>query len=171
MDWHKLQHKLFEMDPSDPREDLQKLQQSLQGNAAQSDVSEPQIDYVTESYEVSEGSVPLDRDYSVDDFAALAGVSVTESKQKKGPEGQLKGTDSFKKQPAGTTKNPSRNKLVGDSVDNDRIKDLEERIDRLESLIVEMVSRKKSSATKKKTTTESSLKTRLRQLLDEKGKT
>jgi len=169
MDWHKLQHKLFEMDPSDPREDLQKLQQSLQGNAAPNDSVEPQIDYVTESHNVSKGSVPLDKDYSVSDFAALAGVRVDEAKQKTGSEGQLKGKDAFKKQPAGTTKNPSRNKLVGDSVDNDKIKDLEERIDRLETLIIEMVTRKKSPPAKQKTV-ESSIKSRLAELLEEKNK-
>ena len=74
MDWHKLQHKLFEMDPSDPREDLAKLQQAAQsgssGNVA------PTKNYLEESVEVEAGSMPLGID-SIADFAALAGVKTT----------------------------------------------------------------------------------------------
>jgi hypothetical protein len=75
MDWHKLQHTLFEIDPTDPREDLAKLQQAAQGGAV-GDVP-PTKDYVAESVEVAEGSMPLGID-SVSDFAALAGVKVDE---------------------------------------------------------------------------------------------
>jgi hypothetical protein len=76
MDWNKLQHTLFEMDPSDPREDLAKLQATAQGgNSAPAAES---VDYLQESAEVPEGSLQMDRDYSVDDFAALAGVKLDE---------------------------------------------------------------------------------------------
>jgi len=75
MDWHKLQHKLFEMDPSDPREDLAKLAAHAQGNNS---VPEDNVDYLQESVEVPEGSLHMDRDYSVNDFAALAGVNLNE---------------------------------------------------------------------------------------------
>ena len=76
MDFNALQHKLFELDPSDPKEDLRKLAESASGNAQKS--AEPAIDYVQESAEVAEGSLQMDRDYSVNDFAALAGVQVNE---------------------------------------------------------------------------------------------
>ena len=60
----------------------------------------------------------LDKDYSVADFAALAGVTLNES-QKTGSAGQLKGKDAIKKNPAGTTKNPTRDKLVGEDFRDD----------------------------------------------------
>lgn len=111
MDWHKLQHKLFELDPTDPREDLAKLTAAAQGSSSGESVSGK--DYLNESIDVSEGSLKLDRDYSVADFAALAGVTLSES-QKIGSAGQLKAKDSIKKNPAGTTKNPTKDKLVGE---------------------------------------------------------
>ena len=56
MDWHKLQHTLFELDPSDPREDLAKLQ--AQANVGGTDVP-PTKDYVNESVEVAPGSMAI----------------------------------------------------------------------------------------------------------------
>ena len=111
MDWHKLQHTLFALDPTDPREDLAKLKSAAQGGAA-TQTSET-VDYITESASVPEGSLSLDKEYSVSDFAALAGITLTES-QKTGSAGQLKGKDAIKKNPAGTTKNPTKDKLVGE---------------------------------------------------------
>jgi hypothetical protein len=78
MDFHRLQQKLFEMDPTDPREDLAKLQAQAQGGAASGDAP-PTKDYLRESAEVAEGSLGLDRDYSLSDFAALAGVKTEAS--------------------------------------------------------------------------------------------
>lgn len=75
MDWHKLQNTLFELDPTDPREDLAKLKAQAQGGAS-APVQES-VDYLTESAEVAEGSLGLDKDYSISDFAALAGVTTT----------------------------------------------------------------------------------------------
>ena len=46
MDWHKLQQTLFDIDPTDPREDLAKLQQSMQKQVDTDDVA---VDYLTES--------------------------------------------------------------------------------------------------------------------------
>ena len=109
MDFNALQHKLFALDPSDPREDLRKLAES----AGQSVEAAPTKDYVAESVQVQEGTMPVEGDYSLSDFAALAGVTLNES-QKKGSAGQLKGKDSLTKLPAGTTKNATRNKLVGE---------------------------------------------------------
>jgi len=113
MDWNKLQHTLFALDPTDPAEDLRKLKESA---GAVANVA-PTIDYVVESAQVKEGSLQMDRNYSVADFAALAGVTLTEA-QKKGSAGQLKGKEAIKKLPSGTTKNATRDKLVGeDAVD------------------------------------------------------
>jgi hypothetical protein len=109
MDFNALQHKLFALDPSDPREDLRKLAES----AGQSVEAAPTKDYVVESVQVQEGTMPVEGDYSLSDFAALAGVTLTEA-QKTGSAGQLKGKDAIKKQPAGTNKNPTRDKLVGE---------------------------------------------------------
>lgn len=111
MDWHKLQHKLFELDPTDPRDDFAKLTAAAQGNSTGEVL--PAKDYVIESVNVAEGSLQMDRDYSVADFAALAGVTLNES-QKTGSAGQLKAKDAIKKNPAGTTKNPTQDKLVGE---------------------------------------------------------
>jgi hypothetical protein len=75
MDFNALQRKLFEMDPSDPREDLAKLAAQASGSAEVPAAPQP----ITESYEVPEGSLQMDREYSVSDFAALAGVKLTEA--------------------------------------------------------------------------------------------
>jgi hypothetical protein len=70
MDWNKLQHTLFALDPSDPAEDLRKLKAS----AGASNNVAPTKDYVVESVEVPQGSMPVEGNYSIADFAALAGV-------------------------------------------------------------------------------------------------
>jgi len=108
MDFQALQRKLFAIDPSDPREDLRKLQAAA---SAPKDPS-PQIDYLKESANVPAGSLPLGID-SVSDFARLAGITITES-QKTGSAGQLKGKDSVKKNSAGSTNNSTKDKLVGE---------------------------------------------------------
>jgi len=113
MDWHKLQNTLFELDPTDPREDLAKLQAAANGGGT--DVP-PTKDYVAESVEVAEGSMPLGLD-SISDFAALAGVRIDE-KQKMGAAGQAKGKDATPKtsKPSSTGEQPHplKDKLVGE---------------------------------------------------------
>jgi len=69
MDWHKLQRTLYNLDPTDPREDLARLQQSA--NKPVDNI--PTIDYINESADVPDGSMPLNID-SVSDFAKLAGI-------------------------------------------------------------------------------------------------
>lgn len=108
MDWHKLQHTLFALDPTDPREDLAKLRAAAQGSAAPK--SSETVDYLTESASVPEGSLSLDRDYSVADFAALAGVVV--ERQKHGD--YARGSDPMPKAKLGRTKHPLKDKLVGE---------------------------------------------------------
>ena len=76
MDYHDLQRKLFALDPTDPREDLAKLQAQASGGAAPApQTAEP----IVESIEVPEGTLPVDKDYSVSDFAKLAGVQLNEA--------------------------------------------------------------------------------------------
>ena len=144
MDWHKLQHTLFEMDPSDPREDLAKLQQAAQGGGA--DVA-PTKDYVAESVDVPQGSMPLGID-NVSDFAALAGVRIDE-KQKTGSAGQAKGKDPMPKAEPGRTKHPLKDKLVGE--DEDRITQLEARVAQLEAMLEAQMSMPKQRDPSSKT--------------------
>ena len=136
MDYHALQHKLFNIEPSNPAEDLAKLQ-AMGGGAAPTAPAVPT--QVTESYEVSEGSLQMDKDYSLTDFAALAGV-VTESKQKTGSAGQAKGKDPMPKMSkpshTGEQPHPLKDKLVGESSE-DRISALEARVAQLEEMLAE----------------------------------
>lgn len=114
MDFHALQQKLFELDPTDPREDLAKLKAQAQGNAPTT--AKETVDYLSESASVPEGSLKLDRNYSVDDFAALAGV-VVEKKQR--PADQVRGSEPMPKAKPGRTEHPLKDRLVGDSIDYD----------------------------------------------------
>jgi hypothetical protein len=76
MDYHDLQKKLFDIEPTSIAEDKAKMIAALQGDApAAPAVQQP----IVESYNVTEGSLQLDRDYSVNDFAALAGIKLTEA--------------------------------------------------------------------------------------------
>ena len=158
MDYNALQHKLFAMDPTDPAEDLAKLRAQAGGNAP---APAPQVDYIAESASVPEGSLQMDRDYSINDFAALAGV-VTE-KQKHGD--YAKGSDPMPAAEPGRTKHPLKDKLVGEATpgeedkfhtdlddlvhktfghssdeeksDKDRIAELEKRVEALEAQLSE----------------------------------
>ena len=164
MDYNALQHKLFAMDPTDPAEDLAKLRAQAGGNAP---APAPQVDYIAESASVPEGSLQMDRNYSVADFAALAGV-VTE-KQKMGSAGQAKGKDPMpstsKPSRTGEQPHPLKDKLVGEAnpdeedkfhtdlddlvhktfghssdeekSDKDRIAELEKRVEALEAQLSE----------------------------------
>jgi hypothetical protein len=158
MDYNALQHKLFAMDPTDPAEDLAKLRGQAGGNAP---APAPQVDYITESASVPEGSLQIDKNYSVSDFAALAGI-VTE-KQKHGD--YARGKDPMPKAKPGRTKHPLKDKLVGEATpgeedkfhtdlddlvhktfghssdeeksDKDRIAELEKRVEALEAQLSE----------------------------------
>ncbi len=112
MDYNALQHKLFAMDPTDPAEDLAKLRAQAGGNAP---APAPQVDYIAESASVPEGSLQMDRNYSVNDFAALAGVTLNET-QKHGDYARGKGP--MPKAEPGRTKHPLKDKLVGEADDD-----------------------------------------------------
>lgn len=109
MDWHKLQQTLFALDPTDPKEDLAKLRAAAQGSAVPK--ASETVDYLTESASVPAGSLKIDRDYSVADFAALAGVRIDE-RQKHGD--YARGSDPMPKAKPGRTKHPLKDKLVGE---------------------------------------------------------
>ena len=177
MDYNALQHKLFAMDPTDPAEDLAKLRAQAGGNAP---APAPQVDYIAESASVPEGSLQMDRDYSINDFAALAGV-VTE-KQKMGSAGQAKGKDPMpstsKPSTSGEQPHPLKDKLVGEASpdeedkfhtdlddlvhktfghssdeeksDKDRIAELEKRVEALEAQLSERTLTKGEEKKKEK---------------------
>lgn len=115
MDYNALQHKLFAMDPTDPKEDLAKLRAQAGGNAP---TPAPQVDYIAESASVPEGSLQMDKEYSVSDFAALAGVRLDE-RQKTGRAGQAMGSDPMPKTSTpsrtGEQPHPLKDKLVGEA--------------------------------------------------------
>ena len=114
MDYHALQHKLFALDPTDPREDLAKLQNQAQNPQAE---AAPTKDFLEESVSVKEGSLPLAID-NMTDFAALAGITLNET-QKMGSAGQAKGKDPMPKtsKPSSTGEQPHplKDKLVGEN--------------------------------------------------------
>jgi hypothetical protein len=115
MDFNALQHKLFALDPTDPAEDLRKLTESA-GSVPQENAPITES-LVQESVEVQEGTMPVEGDYSLSDFAALAGVTLTEA-QKKGSAGQAKGKDptpkTSKPSRTGEQPHPLKDKLVGE---------------------------------------------------------
>ncbi len=144
MDFNALQHKLFEMDPTDPAEDIAKLRAQAGGNAP---APAAEVDYITESANVPEGSLQMDRNYSVNDFAALAGV-VTEGKQKHAD--KVRGSEPMPKAEPGRTKHPFQDRLVGESDKDDRIAALERRVEALESMLQERELTKDEEKTKEK---------------------
>ena len=123
MDFHKLQQKLFQIEPTDPAADKAKMIASMQGQANVQESVEVSQNFLQESVDVPQGTMPVEGNYSVSDFAKLAGITLNEGKQKHGSAGQLKGKDAFTKKskagPGPETPHPARNKLVGDSIDND----------------------------------------------------
>lgn len=157
MDFTALQHKLFELDPTDPKEDLAKIKSSLTEGKSNQPV---QADYVNESFDVPEGSLPLDKDYSVGDFAALAGV-VTEGKQKNGD--YARANKPMPKAKPGRTKHPLRDKLVGETESasvEDRLDAIESKLDTILNSLGSQPSTVNKPATTEQTATDPNLKTR-----------
>ena len=108
MDWNKLQHTLFEIEPTDPREDLAKLK----GDAGTAVAAEATVNYLEESVSVAEGSMPVGVD-SIADFAALAGIRLDErAKQKDGD--YARGDRPTPKKGSGAKRSPDEGKLVGE---------------------------------------------------------
>jgi len=121
-DFYKMSAMMKDLFPSNPEADKQALRQMANAPAQE---AAPQKDYVAESVEVPQGSMPIGID-SVSDFAKLAGI-VTEGTQKTGSAGQAKGSDPMPKtsKPSSTGEQPHplKDKLVGendkDSLDAD----------------------------------------------------
>ena len=113
-DFYEMRAMMKELFPSNPEADKKALM-SMAGKTAP--VETPVV--VQESVEVQQGSLQMDKEYSMSDFAKLAGVTLNET-QKTGSAGQLKGTDKFTKssKPGGNeSPHPARNKLVGEDDD------------------------------------------------------
>ena len=144
MDFHALQNKLFELDPTDPKEDLAKLRAQAHGNSVS--VVPVTAVFVSESVDGPQGSLKMDKEYSVTDFAALAGV-VTESKQK--PADKVRGSETMPAAKPGRTEHPFKDRLVGEQ-DEDRITSLERRIEALESMLSERELTKPESKEKER---------------------
>lgn len=160
MDFHALQHKLFALDPTDPKEDLRKLRAQASGNAPAATANN--VDYIKESAAVPEGSLKMDKDYSVNDFAALAGVNLNEAQK---PADKVMGSEPMPKPKPGRTDHPFKDRLVGEAdpdeedkfhtdlddlvhstfgpssdeekSDKDRIAELEKRVEALEAQLSE----------------------------------
>lgn len=133
--FYDMSAKMKELFPSNPEADKKALM--AMANAPQQSAPET-TNYVQESVNVDQGSLQIDKDYSISDFARLAGVRIDET-QKTGPAGQLKGKDKFTKSsiPGGNeSPHPARDQLVGES-EEDRITALERRIEALESMLSE----------------------------------
>lgn len=109
-DFYDISAKMKKLFPSNPAADLAALQE-MAGAPVKEDIA---VDHINESASVKKGSLPIDLD--LQSFAKLAGITET---QKTGPAGQLKAKDAISKQPAMTTNNPTRDKLVGDSIENE----------------------------------------------------
>jgi len=109
-DFYDISAKMKKLFPSNPAADLAALQE-MAGAPVKDDIA---VDHINESASVKKGSLPIDLD--LQSFAKLAGLNET---QKTGPAGQLKAKDAISKQPAMTTNNPTRDKLVGDSIENE----------------------------------------------------
>ena len=76
MDYTALQHKLFAMDPADPAEDIRKMTQMA--NQVPQESVQPIENIVQESVQVQEGTMPVEGNYSLNDFAKLAGIKLNE---------------------------------------------------------------------------------------------
>lgn len=115
-DFNKMSAMMKNLFPSDPVADKKALMEMA--NQPQDAVT-PTKDYIKESVEVPQGSMPLGID-SVSDFAKLAGI-IVEGHQKTGSAGQAKGKDPMPKLSKPTTGNetphPLKDKLVGEDDD------------------------------------------------------
>ena len=118
MDFHNLQRKLFNIEPTNPVEDLAKLKAQASNGAVQPAEVTPKV----KTAKVAEGSLPMDKDYSLNDFAALAGVG------------------NYTPRPAQPVMESGPDPIIVQDKDT-RIAQLEERVARLESLLERSLSK------------------------------
>ena len=78
MDFAALQQKLFDIEPTDRAEDLSQLAGSAGGMPQESVQTDNTL--LQESVEIAEGTMPVEGNYSLSDFAKLAGVQLKEAK-------------------------------------------------------------------------------------------
>jgi hypothetical protein len=90
------------------------VQESVEDNEAAAIAAAGDLAAAEEVHQVPQGAMPVEGDYSLSDFAALAGVTLNES-QKTGSAGQLKGKDPMPKAKA-RGKHPHVDKLVGEDL-------------------------------------------------------
>jgi hypothetical protein len=90
------------------------VQLSAEDNEAAAIAAAGDLAAAEEVHQVPQGAMPVEGDYSLSDFAALAGVTLNES-QKTGSAGQLKGKDPMPKAKA-RGKHPHVDKLVGEDL-------------------------------------------------------
>jgi hypothetical protein len=109
MDFTKLQQTLFEIEPTDPREDLAKLKGETVSPVGN---TEPTVNYLEESVEVPEGSMPTGVD-SIADFVALAGIRLDERAAQKDGD-YARGDRPTPKKGSGAKRSPDEGKLVGE---------------------------------------------------------
>ena len=80
-DYHALQRRLFEIDPADPAEDIRKLTEMATGEASVGS-KDLTVNHLQENVaDIPEGTMPVDKDYSISDFAKLAGVQLNEGEK------------------------------------------------------------------------------------------
>tara|TARA_B100000925_G_C21996734_1_gene469278 strand:+ start:1022 stop:1753 length:732 start_codon:yes stop_codon:yes gene_type:complete len=77
-DMYKMSSMMKNLFPSTPEQDLAALKAMANAPVQQ---AEQKVDYLKESAKVNEGSLPMDKNYSVSDFAKLAGVQSTPTKE------------------------------------------------------------------------------------------
>ena len=65
------------MDPTDPAEDIRKLTEMA--SESEAPITESVVDGHGDVHDIPQGSAPIDKDYSISDFAKLAGVQLNEA--------------------------------------------------------------------------------------------
>jgi hypothetical protein len=73
-DFYELSSKMKKLFPSNPQADRAALMGMVDGGSVPQDAPPPTANYMQESADVAPGSLQMDKDYSINDFAALAGV-------------------------------------------------------------------------------------------------
>ena len=113
-DFYDISAKMKKLFPPNPEADRAALQE-MAGSPVKEDIT---VDHINETVSVKKGSMPIDLD--LESFTRLAGINET---QKMGPAGQAKGKDPMPStstpSSSGEQDHPLKDKLVGDSIDND----------------------------------------------------
>jgi hypothetical protein len=118
-DFYKMSSMMKDLFPSNPQADREALMGMANGGQPQQS-AESTKNYVQESVDVPQGSLQMDKNYSVNDFAALAGVTKAQ------PNRVVETITDQDYQP------------IPETTDKDlRIQQLEERVSKLEALIKE----------------------------------